>query len=529
MGLFSRRRPAPPAEEASDAGAPHVPGVAEVHARLKDARSTRLMHPRRMRAGQLRALDRLLEENTQDLLEALEADLGKHPAEARLTELELLKDEIHHAQLYLTEWMEAKHVKVPLALQPAMGKTEAQPKGMVLIIGAWNYPVQLLLSPLVGALAAGNTVALKPSELAPATSALLARLVPRYLDRRVVAVVEGGPDVAQSLLEQPWDHILFTGSERVGRIVARAAAEHLTPVTLELGGKCPAVVGDGNMAAVARRIAHGKFINAGQTCTAPDYVLLVGADAQRLPAQLVRALASFYGKNPAKNRDYGRIVNRAAFDRLVRYIEDAEIDPNVTVVGGDFDAESLYIEPTLLLGVSPDDAVMQEEIFGPILPILSVESFDAALEFIAARPEPLAAYLFSDRPRWHTAFEDRVRAGGIAYNVCNLHVAVPTLPFGGVGASGMGSYHGRYGFATFSQLRPVLSKTAMVDTLRIAYPPYRRGKAHVMRTVRAGSAKQAAAARQTGGAPSLLEGDGGADGAEPSAGGHREIGPESPA
>ncbi|GAA3705948.1 aldehyde dehydrogenase family protein [Zhihengliuella alba] len=507
MGLFSRRRPAQPAEDAYDADAPHVPGVAEVHARLKDAKSTRLMHPRRMRAGQLRALERLLEENTQDLLAALESDLGKHPAEARLTELELLKDEIHHAQLYLTEWMEPKHVKVPLALQPAMAKTEPQPKGMVLILGAWNYPVQLLLSPLVGALAAGNAVALKPSELAPTTSALLSRLVPQYLDRRAVAVVEGGPDVAQSLLEQPWDHIFFTGGERVGRIVARAAAEHLTPVTLELGGKCPAVVGDGNMAAVARRLAHGKFINAGQTCTAPDYALLVGADAQRLPAQLTRAIASFYGKNPAKSRDYGRIVNRAAFDRLVRYIEDAEIDPNVTVVGGSFDAESLYIEPTLLVGVSPDDAVMQEEVFGPILPMISVESLDAALEFVAARPEPLAAYLFSERPRWHTAFEDRVRAGAVAFNVCNLHVAVPTLPFGGIGASGMGSYHGRYGFATFSQLRPVFSKTAMVDTLRIAYPPYRQGKAHVMRTVRAGSAKQAAARHAAGSAAPDASGD----------------------
>ncbi|GHD11067.1 aldehyde dehydrogenase family protein [Zhihengliuella salsuginis] len=473
-----------------DGGSGHAPSVQDVHVQLRDARSSRLMHARRMRATQLKGLGRLLVEGEQELLDALASDLGKPPVEAHLTEIDIVKHEVDFALLHLSEWMEAHHARVPMMLQPASAKTEPQPKGAALVIGAWNYPVQVLLGPLVGALAAGNVVALKPSELAPATSAVIARLVPRYLDPRAVRVVEGGAGVAAELLELEWDHICFTGSERVGRIVAEAAARHLTPVTLELGGKSPAVVLDGNLHAAARRIAHGKALNAGQTCTAPDYVLAVGQGMEKLPEVIHRAFVRFFGRDASTSRDYGRIVNRKAFDRLVGFIEDAEIDRSVTVIGGRHDAETLYIEPTVLVGVDPASPIMQEEIFGPLLPILRVESLDEAMQFINARPSPLAAYLFSERPRPHSAFEQQVRAGAIAFNVCNLHAGMSTLPFGGVGASGMGNYHGRFGFDTFSQLRPVFSKTALVDTLKIAYPPYRKGKTRVVRSVNLGSASK---------------------------------------
>ncbi|MEE1621428.1 aldehyde dehydrogenase family protein [Zafaria sp. Z1313] len=492
MGLFSRGKPRPPADVAPDqeqddagrgaeAGAPHVPGVAETVARLRDSSHSRLMHTRRHRAAQLRSLERMLEAHEEDILAALAEDLGKPAIEAKLTELDLLRSEIDHAQLYLTEWMAARHVRAPLSMQPATAKVEPQPKGLVLILGPWNYPLQLLLCPMVAALAAGNCVVLKPSEQAPATSALMARLIPLFLDPRAVAVVEGGAEASQALLAEPWDHIFYTGGERVGKIVARAAAEHLTPVTLELGGKSPAVVVDGNVPAIARRIAFGKFMNAGQTCIAPDYVLAVGPAADALEKQLAKAVTSFYGRNPAKSSDYGRIVNDAAFRRLNRFLDDAHADPGTTVTGGTVDPIERYIEPTLLTGVPADAPVMQEEIFGPILPILRVDSFDAAVRFVNSRPTPLAAYLFSEKPRLQTAFEDQVRAGAIGLNVCNLHAGVLGLPFGGAGASGMGNYRGRYGFETFSQQRPVLSKTAMVDTLKAVYPPHGWAKSKLLR------------------------------------------------
>ncbi|MBB2994985.1 aldehyde dehydrogenase family protein [Paeniglutamicibacter cryotolerans] len=477
MGIFSSRGIAPQTAMATGSDDfDDVPesldrvesaGIAAVVESLRDAVDTRLAYPRRFRATQLKALERMLDAHEAEFVAALYTDLGKSPVEAKLTELDLVRAEIDHAQLYLSEWMEAKSVKVPLALQPAAAKVQAQPLGLVLIIGPWNYPLQLILAPLVAALAAGNAVVLKPSELAPATSALLAKLVPQFLDRRAVAVIEGGASASSVLLEQKFDHIFYTGGERVGRIVALAAAAQLTPVTLELGGKSPAVVMDGSHVAVARRLAYGKFMNAGQTCVAPDYVLAVGKAAELLEVQLAKAIGGFYGKNPLRSKDYGRIVNLDHFQRLRSYL-----DQGTVVIGGGFDEDELKIEPTVMIDVDPDSPLMREEIFGPILPIVKVESFDAAVRFINSRPHPLAAYLFSENPRLQSAFEDQVRAGAIVHNAPNMHLAVPGLPFGGVGASGMGAYHGRHGFERFSQLRPVFSKTAVIDTLRAVYPPY---------------------------------------------------------
>lgn len=455
--------------------APSAEKIIETVESMHDVVSTRLAHPRRFRASQLKALERMLDAHEQEFLDALADDLGKSAVEAKLTELDMVRSEIDHAQLHLSEWMESKPVKIPLAFHPAAAKIEPQPLGVVLIIGPWNYPLQLILAPLVAAIASGNVAVLKPSELAPATSIALGRLIPQFLDQRAYTVIQGGANTSKILLEQQFDHIFYTGGEKVGKIVARAAAEHLTPITLELGGKSPAVVMDGTHAAVARRLAYGKFMNAGQTCVAPDYVLAVGNAAETLEKQLAKTITAFYGKSPMQSKDYGRIVNRAHFDRLVSYLSQGEV-----VIGGGYDETTLKIEPTVMINVDPESPLMREEIFGPILPIIKVDSFDAAVRFINARPNPLAAYLFSENPRLQSSFGDQVRAGAIVHNAPNLHLAVPALPFGGVGASGMGAYHGRHGFERLSQMRAVMVKTAVVDTLKAVYPPYTWAKSKII-------------------------------------------------
>ncbi len=438
--------------------------------------------PLSWRRAQLEGLIRMLVEREVDFTDALYSDLRKNPLEAVVSELSLVRAEAQYALKQLRKWTSAEKVQVPTGLLPARAHRQAQPLGVVLIIGPWNYPVQLLLAPLVGALAAGNCAVLKPSEHAPATSAVMADLLPRYLDESAVAVVEGGAAVGGELLAQRYDSIFFTGGERVGRIVAAAAAQTLTPVTLELGGKSPAVVLGGDLPAVARRLVFGKFLNAGQTCVAPDYVLVQRGLEKQLLAHLKRAVAGFYGADPARSADYGRIVDDGHFVRLVGFLEAS--NGNGTVyTGGAHDRASRYLEPTLLTDVPTDSPVMQEEIFGPILPILPVDGMDEAVAFVNARPAPLAAYLFSNQPAEQQQFEERVRAGGIGHNACNLHLTVHGLPFGGVGTSGMGAYHGRYSFDTFSQNRGVLSKGTGIDTLRLAYPPYRGLKKWLLRRV----------------------------------------------
>jgi aldehyde dehydrogenase (NAD+) len=456
--------------------------------RMRQAATLRLPSPRRFRAGQLKGIRRMLDEQAEAICEALARDLGKPTAEAMLTEIQPTRAEVDHALLYLTDWMEPDPIRVPLTFRPAGAKIEARPLGTVLIIGPWNYPVQTLIGPLVGAVAAGNAVVLKPSEKAPATSELIGRLIPQYLDPRAVAVVQGGIDAATALLAERFDHIFFTGGEQVGRIVYEAAAKQLTPVTLELGGKSPCVVADGrNWSTIARRIAFGKFTNAGQTCAAPDYVLAVGEETQRqLEKHLPRALEEFYGADAQSSPDYGRLVSAEHLERVVSLMEDALAGgegraPARLVHGGRADVDDRFLEPTVLGDVSPDSPLMAEEIFGPVLPILRVDTFEEAVEFINARPHPLAAYLFTDKHRYHRAFEERVTAGGMAFDVALLQAGLPALPFGGVGASGMGAYHGRAGFETFSQLRPALTKTDQVDTLKMVYPPYTWGKRQALK------------------------------------------------
>ncbi|WP_414601893.1 aldehyde dehydrogenase family protein [Micrococcus sp.] len=442
--------------------------------RLRAAARSRAAHPRKVRIRQLKGLKRMLEENEQRLLDALAKDLHKSPTEARLTEIGTVRAEIDHAVLHLTDWMDPRPAKVPLALQPASAHVRARPKGMVLVIGAWNYPVQLLLGPLVPALAAGNTVVVSPSEKAPATARALQELLPQYLDPALISVVSGGRDCVQALLAHPWDHILYTGGERVGRIVYEAAAKTLSPVTLELGGKSPTVVTPSrNATAMARRIAFGKFTNAGQTCVAPDYVLAVGEVAHRqLLEHLPTAIREFYGEDPSASADYGRLVSAEHTRRLVDMLEEDVRAGARVVVGGRADVAGRYLEPTVVDGVRPEGALMREELFGPVLPILRVDTFQEALDFIADRPHPLAAYLFTDSLRYHRAFEDQVQAGAVSTDVTLIHAGMVTLPFGGVGPSGIGAYHGQAGFDTFSHLRPALTKSDQVDTLKAVYPPH---------------------------------------------------------
>jgi aldehyde dehydrogenase (NAD+) len=428
------------------------------------------------RRAQLHALLRLLTEREEELTDALHEDLGKSSTEAFLSEIAVVRVEVEYALKHLDAWMAPEKIQVPGGFRPARAWSQARPLGVVLIIGPWNYPLQLVLAPLVGALAAGNTAVLKPSEVSAATSRVLARLVPQYLDPDAVSVMEGGVEVSTDLLAQPFDHIFYTGGERVGKIVMRAAAEHLTPVTLELGGKSPAVVVGGDLRGAARRIAYGKFMNAGQTCVAPDYVLTTPAAAPALVVALRDAVKDFYGTDPRVSADYGRIISEEHHDRLVGLL-----DGGTVVSGGRHDRTERYLEPTVLRGVDPGSALMREEIFGPLLPIVEVPDLDAAIAFIGERPHPLAAYVFSDREEQLQQFTDGVQAGGIAQNVCTIQLAVPGLPFGGVGASGTGSYHGKRSFETFSHLQPVFSKPSRMDTLRLAYPPFGPLKRRLLR------------------------------------------------
>ncbi len=428
------------------------------------------------RRAQLRGLRRMLRERNAAFAEALRQDLGKQALEAFVTETAIVRSEIALALRQLRRWMRGERVAVPLALQPASARVVPQPQGVVLVVAPWNYPLLLLLAPLVGALAAGNCAVLKPSELAPASAAALARWLPEYVDGEAVAVVEGDANVAAALLAQPVDHVFYTGGPRVARIVAAAAAERLVPVTLELGGKSPAIVSDGDPMAIARRLAFGKFINAGQTCVAPDHVLVVAPMAAPLVDALRTAIGDFFGTDPARSADYGRIVDERHFDRLVQTLEGADI-----AVGGQQDRATRYLAPTVVRDPPPGSALLQEEIFGPILPVLTVSDVATAIDRVNAGPAPLAAYVFTQRADVRRLVETRVRAGAIGVNACAAQLAVPGLPFGGIGASGIGRYMGRHGFDTFSQPRPVFAKPTWLDTFRVAYPPYTALKARLLR------------------------------------------------
>ncbi len=423
------------------------------------------------RKAQLKQLEKLLGENESALLQALKDDLGKSETEAWTAEIGFLLSDIRHTLKHISGWAEIRPVSTPAAAQPGRSYLLPEPLGTVLIIGAWNYPVQLVLAPFIAALAAGNCAVLKPSELAPACSALLARLIPQYLDEQAVAVVEGGKEITQTLLALNWNHIFYTGGETVGRIVMTAAAQHLTPVTLELGGKSPCLVDDRcDIAIAARRIVWGKWMNCGQTCIAPDYVLVAESVADELVVALRQEIESQYGSTPLNSEDYGRIVSEGHFNRLTGLLEGMQI-----VEGGETDAARLKIAPTIVLNPAYDSELMQQEIFGPILPVLTVEDMDEACDIVVTRPKPLALYLFTDDDKTEAGVLAKTSAGSVCVNDTMMFMANQKLPFGGVGTSGMGRYHGQYGFDTFSHLKSVMHRSTKMD-VKVRYAPFSRWK-----------------------------------------------------
>jgi aldehyde dehydrogenase (NAD+) len=428
------------------------------------------------RLQQLRGIERLLDEHEDEIATALAQDLGRERAEAWLGDIASSRGEAEFARKHLRKWMRRKKQRVPLSQFPGSAWVQYEPLGVILIIAPWNYPVYLSLGPLVAAVAAGNCAVLKPSELAPATSALLARLIPQYLDPDAVAVVEGAADTTQQLLSLGFDHAFFTGGTGIGSKIMAAAAATLTPVTLELGGKSPVVVtADADLDVTARRIAWGRLLNSGQTCVAPDYVL---AD-QSIKSELVRRIVDNVAAFRAGNDVGMRIVNERQFDRLVGYLKATKGE---VVIGGHSERDALTIEPTVIVDPDPDEPAMTDEIFGPILPVLGVESVQQAINFANARSKPLALYVFSGSRATGRRIIDAIPAGGAVLNHVAMHLLVPTLPFGGVGHSGMGAYHGEWGFQALSHRKAVLAKTTKPD-LKLLYPPYTDRGLKIMRRI----------------------------------------------
>lgn len=444
--------------------------VGELVARQKQYFDSGITRDIRFRIDMLRKLREVVQDAEERLLEALHSDLGKPKAEAYGAEIGLVLYEIRFALKHLKRWMKARKVRSPVFLFGAKSYIVPEPYGTALVISPWNYPVQLAFSPLVAAIAAGNTVVLKPSELSPAVSALLAGLVRDHFDPRFVAVVEGGAEAGAELLEQPFDCLFFTGGTAVGKRVAEAAAKRLVPAVLELGGKSPCLVHrDADLKLAARRIAYGKFANAGQTCVAPDYLLVHKDAKQELADRLRQEVEHFYGKHPVRSVQLAKIVNERHFDRLKGYLREGE-----TLFGGETDALMRKVAPTVIENVSPDAAVMKEEIFGPILPLLEYDDLDEAIRFVQDKPKPLALYLFAKDETVQQRVLERISFGGGCVNDTMMHAANPHLPFGGVGESGTGSYRGEAGFRAFSHYKSVLKQTNAFD-LPFRYPSSKTG------------------------------------------------------
>jgi aldehyde dehydrogenase (NAD+) len=426
--------------------------------------------PLAWRQEQLAGLRRMMEEAEDELVEALRTDLGRPKVEAYAADIGHTKQELRHMAKHVGRWMKPAKVRMPAMVAPAKGWVVPEPLGVALVIAPWNYPIQLLVEPVAAALAAGNCVVAKPSELAPTCSAALARLLPTYVDPDAIAVVEGGVEETTALLAERWDHIFFTGSTAVGRVVAEAAAKHLTPTVLELGGKSPTYVhASADLDVAARRIAWGKFLNAGQTCIAPDYVLVDHEVKDALVDKLAHQVGDFFGADPKTSKSFGRIVNGRHLDRLQALLDKGA---GTVAVGGQVDAAERFVAPTITVEPSPDSAVMQEEIFGPILPVLGVDGPAGAKSFIGARPKPLALYVFAQEDDVVDDIVDGTSSGGVCVNQTLLHLVPADLPFGGVGDSGMGAYHGKTGFDAFSHRKSVLRKPIRPD-LKLLYPPYK--------------------------------------------------------
>lgn len=422
------------------------------------------------RKEQLKKLSKAIKSYESDILEALYTDLGKNKVEAYATEIGITLKSIKNARKELKNWTKTKNVGTPLYLFPTKSYIKKEPYGTVLIIAPFNYPFQLVFEPLIGAIAAGNTAIIKPSELTPNVARVIKRLINETFDANYIEVIEGGIEETQTLIHLPFDYVFFTGSENVGKIVYQAASENLVPVTLEMGGKSPVIVDEtANIKVASERICFGKFTNAGQTCVAPDYILVHESVKDDLITALSKTLREFYGQNIQQSPDYGRIVNLKHYHRLTSLLNSAQMN---IVFGGHSDEDERYIEPTLLDHVTSDSAIMQEEIFGPILPILTYQSLDEAIAFIHQRPKPLSLYLFSEDENATQRVINELSFGGGAINDTLMHLANPKLPFGGVGASGMGRYHGKYSFDTFTHEKSYIFKSTRLES-GVHLPPYK--------------------------------------------------------
>jgi aldehyde dehydrogenase (NAD+) len=418
------------------------------------------------RKQQLRALEAMMTENEAAIAAALEQDLGRSPFEAWLADIASTAGEAKDAAKNVKKWMRRRYRLLEMSQLPGRGWIEYEPYGTVLVIGAWNFPFVLTLGPAIGAIAAGNTMVLKPSEVCPASSALMAELVPKYLDNDAIVVIEGDGSVSQELIAQGFDHICFTGGTEIGRKVYEGAAPHLTPVTLELGGKSPVIVSaDADIDVAAKRIAWTKFINSGQICIAPDYVLADAKIRDQLVDKIKAAMTTFEAENPGGRR----IVNQRHFDRLTASLAATKGD---VVIGGGSDSSKISIQPTVVVDPDPAEPLMTDEIFGPILPVVTVQSLDDAIGFVNSRPKPLSAYLFTKTKSIRDRVIKEVSAGGMVINHLLFQFSTNKLPFGGVGPSGMGAYHGKFGFEQFSHKKTVMTKPTRPDVGAFIYPPY---------------------------------------------------------
>ncbi|KAI5668667.1 hypothetical protein M9H77_18520 [Catharanthus roseus] len=461
--------------------------AAEVMKELRETFASGKTKSYEWRVSQLKALIKLAEYHEGEIVEALRSDLSKPELESFLHEISLMKTSCQLALTELRSWMAPEKVKTSMTTFPSSAEIVPEALGVVLVISAWNYPFLLSLDPVIGAIAAGNAVVLKPSEIAPATSSVLAKLLGQYMDSSAVKVIEGAVPETTALLEQKWDKIFYTGNGKVGRIILAAAAKHLTPVVLELGGKSPVVVDSNtNLKVAVRRIIAGKWgCNNGQACVSPDYVITTKDFASELIDMMTSELEVMYGKDPLESNDLSRIVNLNHFNRLTKLLDDPSVSGKI-VHGGQRDVSNLKIAPTLLLDVPEDSLIMNEEIFGPLLPIITVNKVEDSINVIKSKEKPLAAYLFTNNKKLKEEFITSVSAGGLLINDTTMHLAVHTLPFGGVGESGMGSYHGKFSFDAFSHKKAVLHRSLAGD-FTARYPPYTPRKQRLLKALLNGS------------------------------------------
>jgi len=454
---------------------PTVAKFGQVVQKQRDYFNTGATKPLTFRKEQLTKLKNAIRKHEKSLLAALKADLNKPELEAYATEIEVTVAEIDHILRNLADWMEPERVATPLFFQPGSAKIVSEPYGVALVIAPWNYPVKNLFGPLVGAICAGNTAVLKPSEISPACSKAITALIADTFDAKYLVSIEGGVADTTELLKERFDYLLFTGGTEIGRIVYQAAAKHLTPVTLELGGKSPCIIDeDINLDVAAKRLVWGKFVNTGQTCIAPDYIYVNKKIKAKFLEKVKANITEFFGKPEDKSNDLGRIISDRHFQRLSKMITGD------VIAGGVTDAADRYISPTVIDNVTLDHPAMQEEIFGPIMPILTYENFDEVVNHINRHERPLALYLFSNNASLRKRLENETSSGAICVNETMVHAGHPGLPFGGVGNSGIGGYNGKFGFDTFSHKKPVLVRSYFGD-VKQKYPPYNTSKVNFIK------------------------------------------------